>query len=345
MKVKRVCGTEEECRLLHAAIADFSPDGARADYAQWLASRGEAARSRVVTATIEAYQTLDAKDLPRTKVDDGWAELVGLRLLRTFIEVGEAHDRKSLLALRNQLFARLRPALELSFTKAREKPKVGTSYLWGTPDLPKEDQWPRTNELSNWFKAKAKLPQDRHCGFLGQISFQELRGTLLAEELPRDGGFSVFAFSEVYKLGITETVVRPWKNRASLERREPPADLLEDELGEGVNAPKPPHSIHLKERLSLPYLVDGPFAEEIRGCRHGEPFYELFGAVQNRCVQGLGGYLTGTSGGDPSPNTRSLRLAVLATTPDAGLVHLAIPARDLVKGQLDRVKYVWNDFD
>jgi hypothetical protein len=88
-------------------------------------------------------------------------------------------------------------------------------------------------------------------------------------------------------------------------------------------------------------------AGEIPGCDFDESFEGVFRAVEesSRTVLGIGGYLTGTSGGDPSPETSSLRLAMLRTTPDAGLVHFSIPEDDLKRGRLNRAKFIWNDWD
>lgn len=65
----------------------------------------------------------------------------------------------------------------------------------------------------------------------------------------------------------------------------------------------------------------------------------------NENTLGIGGYLKGTSGGDPSPNVSSLRLAILRVNPDCGNVHFAVPVLDLSAGRFDKVEYVWNDFD
>ncbi len=347
MKVERVCDSEDECGLLHQAIADFTLDGPRARYAQWLAAKGEAARSTGLEATIQAYQTLDASPLRGADGDDNWARMIGVPLLRAFIEAGSRQPRVNLLALRDNLFRRLRPTLHLSYKKADREPEVGASYLWGRPDIPVGEAWPTVAEVSDMFRAKEKLAQDLHCAFLCQFAFAETRGTVLGEELPREGGFAVFSFTEVHSLGVVETLIRPWNNRAQLERRQVPPDLIDDKLGDKVNSPKPFHDFELTEAVSLPDLSDGPFASEIPGCRYGEPYYDLLNTLSecHRKVLGIGGYLTGTSGSDPSPDTSSLRLAVLRITPDAGIVHFSIPADDLKKGRLDHVQYVLNDWD
>jgi hypothetical protein len=84
------------------------------------------------------------------------------------------------------------------------------------------------------------------------------------------------------------------------------------------------------------------------GCGHNEAYCDVYTALMDACEAGdlgFGGYLRGTSGSDPSPDTSFLRLAILPTNPDVGIVHFAIPAEDLKQGRLDRVQYVWNDWD
>ena len=184
--------------------------------------------------------------------------------------------------------------------------------------------------------------------FIGQIAFGDMQGTVLGQELPVLGGFAVFAIIEVMKLGIVETLVRPWNNSAKLTRHRAPQDLIEDKLGDSTNGPYPAHAMELKEVLSLPDAADGPFVDEIPGCKHGEEYRELYGNLLHCCdpgIFGFGGYLRGTSGADPSPDTQSLRFAVLRVTPDAGVIHFSVPTADLKQGRLDRVQYVWNDWD
>ncbi len=203
-------------------------------------------------------------------------------------------------------------------------------------------------ELSDWFHAKSQLPQGHHCAFIGQFAFGDMQGTVLGQELPTQGGFAMFAITEVYKLGITETLVRPWNNKGAITRRKAPHDLVEDTLGGSCNAPSPPHAIELTEVLSLPWASTEPFSHEIPGCGYRQEFSELYDSlryVSDAELRGFGGYLRGTTGDDPSPDIHSIRFAVLRVTPSAGVVHFAIPAADLKEGRLDRVQYVWNDWD
>lgn len=348
MKIARVCSSPEECKLLHAALADFSRDGARAAYSDWLGARGDGARARVVRATIDAFESLDTSSFGDLRSDPCWARMIAIPLLLVLDRARANHDVDDLRRFRDLVFSRIRAALSLSYSPCTAEADVGASYLWGLPDIPEGEAWPRVNSLSDWYSVKAKLPQDHHAAFLGQIAFGDLRETVLGQELPSGGGFAVFAFTEVQNLGIVETLVRPWSREGTLRRRVAPPDLVEDRLGDSVNSPQPAHDIELEETLSLPDATDGLFAREIPGCAYGEPYHALYRGLMDACgsdVLGIGGHLCGTSGRDPSPDTSCLRLAVLRGTPEAGLLHFAIPAAALTVGRLDAVKYVWNDWD
>lgn len=227
------------------------------------------------------------------------------------------------------------------------EPEVGVSRLWGLPDLPEDQTWPKTPELSDWYNAKDTLPLENHCAFIGQFSWSDFKDTLYGQDLPKRGGFAVFAYTDA-NYGIVETLTRPWDNTEPLSRPAAPSDLLDDEANDRVNAPAPAHAIELTECLSLPDATSEPFATEIPMCGLNEPFRDTYYCLMEICAgggMGFGGYLCGTSGDDPSPDTASHRFAVFRTTPDGGIVHLSIPERDVETGILDNVKYVWNDWD
>jgi hypothetical protein len=352
MRLIKATSEREECRLLHAALADFSPNGARARYAGWLEAQGERGRAHAVYATVRAFQDLSLAPLEQLPGDADWQRMIAAPLLSVFVRATASYDRDEAKALRDLVFPRLRPALSMDYAPADSEPEIGASYLWGLPDMAAGEAWPKTSELSDWFRARAEIPQDLHCGFLGQIAFADMKGSILAEELPSTGGFAVFAIIEVDKLGIVEVLVRPWDNAAALTRRAAPADLAEDAYGQGVNAPQPFHVMDVREVLSLPDAKRGRFAAEIPGCGYDERHDRVYDLMRDACIagaddglMGFGGYLSATSGDDPSPDTSSLRFAVLRSSLDAGLVHLAIPAADLRAGRLDGVQYVWNDWD
>ncbi|QEG24826.1 hypothetical protein MFFC18_47490 [Mariniblastus fucicola] len=264
------------------------------------------------------------------------------------IDEGQQFTERELIDLRNLVFPRIRPCLTLSYEPAKSTPDVGASYLWGHPDLLENQEWPKIAECSDWFSAKDQLPQDQHCAFLGQFRFSDLSETLLGRELPSSGGFSIFAITETDSLGIQETVVRPWSPEQQLVRFEPPEDLITDRLGDSCNSPKRPHTITLTEAISIPDAASPTFGALIPECKWSEKFGDLYSSMMAECNEdtlGIGGYLRGTSGDDPSPDTNHMRFVVLRVTPEAGIVHFAIPNEDIEKGCLNRVQYVWSDWD
>ncbi len=348
MKVVRVASSEVEAKYMYAALADFSRDGARAEYAAWLKAQGRKEDAQAVLATIDVFHSLDARSLEEFDGNTPWARMIGIPLLKGFIEMTEYQKVDAIKAVRDMAFPRLRPALSLSYKPAESEPKLGTSYLWGLPDIPEGESWPKIRELSDCFDAKSDLPQDDHCAFVGQIAFSDMQGTLLGLELPTEGGFAVFKITEVEKLGIHEALVRPWNNKARLKRHQAPQDLIDDKLGDSTNTPQPPHEITLEEVLSLPDASDGPYAKVIPDCGYREKYSDVYSMLRDACdsdVLGFGGYLRGTTGADPSPDTQSLRFAVMRVNPDAGVVHFSVPAADIKEGRLDRVQNVWCDWD
>jgi uncharacterized protein (TIGR02996 family) len=346
MKINTTCSLSGEAEQLHTAISDFSPDGSRAQYAKWLDEQGDSERANTVRKTIEAYQNLDDDVLKDLSGSADWQNMLGIPLLRIFIDNMEGFEQQQLIAFRDAVFIHLRPALSLSYLPVSEEPKIASSYLWGLPDLAEGQSWPKVSQVSDWYSAKKDLPTNKHCAFVGQFSFQDFQQTILGQELPSNGGFSLFTYTES-NLGVVETLLLPWNPNALLKRKNAPIDLIEDELGDQVNTPQVAHSIVLKEVLSLPDATAGVYAEIIPNCESGEDFYDYYYTLLSICGSGLGfgGYLQGTSGEDPSPNTKSLRFAVLRVTPECGVVHLAIPSSDLKSGQLDHISYVWNDWD
>lgn len=348
MKIKNVCKSPSEAVLLRAAISDFSTNGPRSHYADWLEANGDTDRAQTVRATIISYQSMRSDALLTASGDEEWLSMIAVTLLRSFVNSAKDYSRSEVENLRDLIFPKLRPALSLTLSSMDNVPDIGASYMWGLPDLPKDQNWPKVAEVSNWFGAKDQLPHENHCAFVGQFSSQEMGNTVFGQNLPSTGGFSVFAITEVNKLGVVETLIRPWDNSRPLTRHEAPADLVEDSLGDQVNAPAPPESIELRETLSLPDATSEPFANEIPNCQFGEPYHDLYYNLMTLCcphIMGFGGYLRGTSGADPSPDNNACRFAVLPSTSDTGTIHFSIPSDDRKAGRLDRVKYVWNDWD
>lgn len=348
MFIDNVCTLPNEEEHLYKAINDFSYDGPRAYYANWLAEQGDEPRSNDVKNTIEAFQRWDVAPLKSLNGSDDWQRMIAVPLLRKFLNGAKQFDRKKMTEFRNLVFSKLRPALSMSYRPEKIDPPLGTSRLWGLPDLPVGQEWPKIKMASNWYDSEDNLPAEGHCAFLGQFSFEDFASTVLGQELPIQGGFSIFTVTEVHELGIIETLFLPWDNQLELVRYQAPSDLVEDKLGDGTNSPKGVHQVFLKEVLSLPDPTDGPFKKVIPNCSWNETYDDFYYEMMEACGEnhlGFGGYLRGTTGGDPSPDVNSIRMAVLRTNPDCGVVHFSIPSEDLSTGELGNVKYVWSDWD
>lgn len=341
-----VSRSPEEAGFIRRCIVDFTKNGPRDSYAIWLRQNGDDEKAAILEVSVHAYQDGLIEPFEALPLDTSWSRMLGLPLLRTLIQQtggGQNYHR-----LKTLILPHLKPAVAFTYSPMEGVPDIGTSYLWGHPDLAPSDAWPVIADCSDSFGGLAGLPQDFPCAFIGQIGWRDLGKTICGQDLPRHGGVSVFAFTEVNELGIMETVIRPWDTDGPLARRAPPDALNNDPHGEGANGPFQPHTIQITEVLSLPDPTDGPFEEILPGFKWGNPDNDLYFALREACGDnelGVGGYLAGTSGGDPSPGIDWRRLLVTRVTPDCGVIHLGIPSSDLTMGRLDAAQYVWMDWD
>ena len=341
-----VAGSPEEAQLIGVSISNFTSDGPRQTYSDWLSKRGETDKANRVLASLEAYETGHAQALGDVSLDDSWSRLMGLPLLRVLIE--QTADREMFDYLKVLIFPWLKPALSLDYRPMESEPPVGSSYLWGQPDLEEGVDWALVSELPTEFGGFEAQHQTHPCAFIGQIAWRDFKETVFGQDVPEAGGLSIFAFTETLELGIMEAVIRPWSPESRLSRRAVPQALVDDIHGDGANELHAPHRLRLTEVLSLPDAHDGPFQALFPDCGWNEKYGEIYEALVEACGEsclGFGGYLRGTSGGDPSPDTHWRRVAVMRTTPDCGVLHFALPQTDIKTGRLDDVRYVWMDWD
>lgn len=341
-----VSKSREETALIRAALADFGPSGPRRHYADWLNKTGQTERAAVVMATLSAYETGDIDHLTNLPSDNSWSRLLAVPLLKTLIK--GTSDLSEFNLMKALILPHLEPALSLDYSLMEKDPPIGTTRLWGLPDLSPDTVWPTLSDCSDEIGGLGELPQNYPCGFVGQFAWADFKGTVFGEDLPDKGGLLIFGFSEVHELGIMETVLRPWDPDAKLDRRLAPEPLLKDIYGNGMNSPQSPHRLTFTDVLSLPDARDGPFQDILPGFSWSDEYYELYEACHEACGEncfGFGGYLSGTSGSDPSPSSDWRRLAVLRINPEAGVLHFAIPKTDLKDGKLDNARYVWMDWD
>lgn len=245
-----------------------------------------------------------------------------------------------------QMFHLVRPALSMDYDAydksiANQDPPIGGTYLFGQPDLPSGTPWPTYGTCLTTFQCE--IPADDPCRFVGQLNLRDFKGTVAGNGVPAEGIVYFFSHTETEEFGSTAIRVLQVEKCEDLVPTRPPDRVREDNLGERPREPT------FKEELTLPERRDSPWESALRLNEFGENGCRLYDRVRNAgCTsQGLGvlGYLYATSGADPSPDCEHFRLASVRVSINAGVAHLAISADNLRAGQLDAVKYVWNDWD
>ena len=370
MEIELACSLPGETEYLYAALSDFSDDGPRRAYESWLVSQGAADKATIIGATIDAYHSLDpttfdglVDEVPVGGYlespdcnDPSWQTMTALPLLRYLMESCEEIGRARVEQIRDVIFPLLRPTVAItSWEPTTDEMPVGASRLWGQPDLPTSQGWPTVAECSDWFDASDSLPQDAFCGFVGQFAFADFSETVLARELPRSGGISVFTYVD-FDYGVTEAVLRPWSSDDQLKRIAAPEPTRTQKDWEMLDCPA--HRIFGKEFLSLPGFRNGPYEEllEKKTLPSERSLFEpeemilngllAFISCYEQPVFGIGGYQPQTiTGSDPIPNTSSMRLIGVPRYPEEAGLFYAIPKGDVTSGQFDRAELVWAEWD
>ena len=324
----------EALRRLVAAPADR---GLRLRYATLLEEEGDSLRSSVVRETARAIETHHVDGL-RDRLDAlpgahaGWARLVGARLIGEMLErdLGPFLERWLPLA---------RPALELVMTPGTMPPALGTTRLFGDPDLPRGAKWPTLGDCKRW--ELFDLDPAARCQFVGQLDLTTLARSAAACAMPDHGLLSVFAHQEREELGSSSACVLHTPDITDLERVPHP---VTDE----ANARVPPHAAELIDALTIPELR-GPWASDLGIAENdwslGDAHREVM-LASGGDLAGMLGHLRATTGGDPTPDRSWMRLLCLPLAPDQVVFHhLAIRGSDLGAARLDRFELVWVDFD
>jgi hypothetical protein len=108
------------------------------------------------------------------------------------------------------------------------------------------------------------------------------------------------------------------------------------------------HDLTVTETLSFPNADASPWSEDLPDEGWRGRFGKMYGAIQSASTGtvGLLGYVwSPTAGDDPTPDRNHMRLACVRVSPNAGLVHWAISREDRAACDLEKAKYVWNDWD
>ena len=336
-------GTRDLVRLsaIHRSPRDLS---LRLVYADELDDEGDRLRAEVLRHTVRALEGDPGAGLAvhideLTALHPGgaeWADLVGARALAA-LPAHEVSPRWWPLAL-----STARPCIQLEREAATEPGPVGTSRLFGDPDLPPGFPWPTYRDASSWFGVSSgDVAPDARCRFVGQLSAADLRRSPAGGALPEAGLLSFFAFMEYESLGITEAWVHWFPDARGFVRTPHPA------LDE-ANHRLPEHRPRLRHALSHPEDADQHAALASIAEQHKEAWEGLrsFAWSQNGDRFGVFGYLQATTGGNPTPDASWQRL-ICTPTDLEGIVwnHVAVKVEALGAGRMDPWEVVWADMD
>ncbi|MCF6275554.1 MAG: DUF1963 domain-containing protein [Robiginitomaculum sp.] len=316
----------------------------RQTYIKWLAKQGDETRASFLADLCRSFEHwgkfhyLNSQGVPKF-----WTDIIGMPQLSALRASSSTLSPTEISEIRDHIFKWARPALEFEYSMMGEEPLIGSSYFWGTPDLEKSVPWPTLGDCLHWDEIP-ELDKDLPCAFIGQINLADLKGTLIEDDFPSRGLLSFFAHSETCNWGVISVKVIYTKNTQNLERRLPPAPIPKNH----DNMAFPPHKIYAREILTFPETHDSPWEEEFPHTGYSGKYYDSYEAMRtaNKSgIVGMMGYPQATSGGDPSPDQNHVRFINIRVTPDAACLHLAISKDDLKAGKLEKIQYVWIDFD
>jgi uncharacterized protein YwqG len=132
--------------------------------------------------------------------------MIGAPQIKILCKGAGSFGADEIRTFRDRVFALARPSFTFEYTMTRKEPLIGSSYLWGSPDLPEGSFWPVLGECQHWH-GDCGLPDDLPCNFGGQINLAELSGTVAAAALPRAGLLSFFTHCETERHGVTSARV------------------------------------------------------------------------------------------------------------------------------------------
>jgi len=328
-------GTTEH-GLIAAVVDSPTADEPRVEYADWLRSEGDEARSSIVQATRVRSLVLVTLGTELSALRGGhvgWSRLIGAQLIQQACDLGLQRFVERWLRL-------ARPALELVVGAPVEEAPVGASRLWGDPDLPGGTRWPTLADCKRW-EPEIDLPADSPCQFLGQISLDELSSTAAADALPSTGLLSIFAHHEWETTGSSSICLKYFGSTEGLERV---AHAHTDQ----DNARLQSRSVDLVDALTLPESYESPFSDAIGFARTDTELdqkYRQVSLASSGGILGLLGHDRATTGADPTPAADWERLINVPLEPDYGVLHLAIQHEKLHAAQVEDHEFVWVDFD
>jgi len=342
--IQRAVQLDEELSLLAGVCGDLTDDTHLQVYADWLEEQGDERRAEFVRQYVGALATggdfPDGEGLP-----EAWLAMIGFRLTSAACENGLADERFTLLKL-------AKPALRFESSDYPEPLTgedtfpVGSSKLYGIPDLPAGTAWPTQKDCNSLCMEDSGIDPDLPCSFVAQINCEELAGTLLAEYFPKQGLIAIFTCSEIESIGMTDGYVTFSPDTSNLVRMEPPPQVFGSEADE-ANQLAAPVEFRFVETLQVPDSDDESPFEEVRwgwsDDRNGQ-MYEVNKQAGCQPLSSVGGYTSPTSGANPLPGKDFCKLICVYNSIGIRL-HFCIRYEDLKVGKFDDVQLAWVDFD
>lgn len=345
--IERAATIPGEEVFLDQLVDNLTDDACKLVYADWLEEHGDEVRAQALRQYQTAFQSMKPSDFPDIKLLPGsWARIIGLALVREIAMQEAAQYRDQLLAL-------ARPALTLRLESfdhmfpERNPPDrdpstpIGSSKIFGLPDLPAGFAWPREKDCNCNYSESGIAPETA-CSFMAQFNFADFAGTQAYRSMPQSGLLSIFSCAEIDEIGMTDCYLTYTKELTNLARLSAPAELADDE----ANTPLGSLGWAVEETLDIPQVDDkSPFPLLKR--KYRDPLYDVFNTIRRSAgqrIHTLLGYTYPTSGGDPLPGAEWISLACLENTIQQRF-HFAIKAAELRQGNFDSAQCAWFDFD
>lgn len=287
-----------EVNVLASILADPNDRTAKLVYADWLDERDDP-RAVFLRRFVDAVQR--GGPLPaESELPDGpfaqWLDLIGYRIVSRLRSLNLGQHESEILRL-------TRPTLAIETVAGAETEfRADATKFGGVPSLPKGRAWPRCE----------RGPLE----FLAQFDLAELKGTVVAHQLPPSGLLSFFMYhnypQDEYGVGRGRTKINDGLQiiysppGADLRPLDVPSDLTRD-----FGAPQLPHSVTFTEFLDLP-SSGGPWSsslpEDVR-----ENLWELRSGVSRACHQLFGYSHITVLDEDPTPGPDWLQLVGFAS--------------------------------
>lgn len=354
LKIDRAATIPGEDVFLDQLVDNLTDSACKLVYADWLEERGDELRATALRQYHAAFQSMEPSDFPDISLlPSSWARMTGLALVREIAQQDAAQYRDQFLQL-------ARPALtinadmfghlyEIQMASDDEdapdcdpSTPVGSSKIFGLPDLPDTAHWPRQKDCNCNFVEDSSIDPEAPCSFVAQINFADFIGTQAYRWMPKGGLLSIFTCAEIESIGMTDCYLTYAKEPKNLVRHSAPDELADDEANPILGS----LGWTVEETLDIPQAGRGsPFP--LLNRNYSDPLYDVFRAIRRSAGDRrdtLLGYTYPTTGDDPLPGAEWLSLVCLQNTLEQRL-HFAIKAEHLRQGKFDEARTVWFDFD